>query len=101
MAEHKVLYRNSDGVRRTSITDDDHPGVLRVYTEVQADAILKSIEEARDVVALTPRAANKHLARVPMTVYEQSILENWDEAKWAKWLNDPDNEAFRVWRGRV
>ncbi len=101
MAQHKVLYRNSDGVRRTSITNDDRPGEISVYTEVEADAILKSIEEAREVVALTPRSMNKHLARVPMTVYETSVVEQWDEAKWKKWLNDPDNAAFRVWQGRV
>lgn len=38
---------------------------------------------------------------VPLFVWEQSEREQWDEADWAKWLNDPDNAAFRVWPGRV
>jgi hypothetical protein len=36
-----------------------------------------------------------------MTIYEQSIHEGWTDKDWAKWLNDPDNRAFRVWRGSV
>lgn len=81
------------------ITDDAAPGVLQVFTEVQMDEVLKSIERAREEVV--PGSTNKLVARVPMTVYEQSLLEQWDEDQWKHWLNDPDNEAFRVWRGRV
>ena len=48
------------------------------------------------------RGTNKLLARaVPMTVYERSIVENWDDDDWKRWLNDPDNAAFRIWPGRV
>lgn len=85
------------------ITDDEKPGQIRVFTEVEMDGVLKSIEEAREVEAQRGggRPTNKHLARVPMTVYEKSIIEQWDEADWTKWLNDPDNAAFRVWPGRV
>ena len=44
----------------------------------------------------------KLIARgVPLFVYEQSEREMWDEKRWAQWLNDPDNAAFRVWPGRV
>lgn len=102
MSEHKVLYRNRDGVRRTLITDDDRPGEVRVFTEVDMDGVLESIKEAREVNALRPRKSSmRHLARVPMTVYEKSILENWGEDDWQRWLNDPDNAAFRVDKGRV
>jgi hypothetical protein len=47
------------------------------------------------------RSTNKLVARAPLTVYEQSIRENWDEEQWRRWLNDPDNAAFRVWKGRL
>lgn len=44
----------------------------------------------------------KLIARgVPAFVWEQSEREGWDEKRWAQWLNDPDNAAFRVWRGTV
>lgn len=102
MAEHKVLYRNrGDGVRRTMITDSDTPGQLKVFTEVEMDEVLESIKRAREVEISRGRPVNRHLARVPMTVYEQSLVEQWDEADWKKWLNDPANAAFRVWPGQV
>lgn len=43
------------------------------------------------------------VAEVPMVVIERAMREGWinDQAAWAKWLNDPDNRAFRVWEGRV
>ena len=47
------------------------------------------------------KGAMKLVARVPVTIYEQSVREEWDDAKWAQWLNDPDNRAFRVWEGTV
>jgi hypothetical protein len=100
--ERKLVYRDSDGVRRTMITDEDSPGLLRVFTEVQMDEVLESIKRAREVdESRGPFPMNRHLARVPMTVYEQSLLEQWDDDRWKRWLNDPDNEAFRVNRGRV
>lgn len=101
MPEHKVMYRNRDGVRRWSYTDDDKPGKIGVYTEVDMDRVLESIKEAQEYEASRTRPLHRHLARIPMTVYERSIHEGWDEAKWKQWLNDPANDAFRVWRGRV
>ncbi len=101
MTEYKVLYHNRDGVRRTMIEDDEAPGKLRVFTEVQMDRVIESIKEAQDFEASRSKPLNRHLARIPMTVYEQSVLEQWDDAKWRSWLNDPDNSAFRVYRGRV
>lgn len=102
MVERRFTYYNADGVRREMITDDERPYQLRTYTTVQMDEVLQSIEEAREVEASRGgRPVNKHLARVPMTVMEQSIHEQWDEADWRKWLNDPENAAFRVWQGRV
>lgn len=94
------MYRNSgDGVRRTSIVDSETPHILRVHTEVEMDEVLESIKRDRDNIR--PGSTNKLLARVPMTVMEQSIHEQWDDADWKKWLNDPANAAFRVWPGQV
>ncbi len=101
MPEHKVLYRNSYGVRRTSVYDDEKPHQLSVFTEVQMDGVLESIKEAQEFEASRNFPLHRHLARVPMTVYETSIVEQWDEDRWKKWLNDPDNAALRVWPGRV
>lgn len=97
--ETRVVYHSRDGVIRTSISDSENPFQLRVFTEVEMDAVLEGIK--RDREAVRPGSTNKLLARVPMTVMEQSIHEQWDEADWKKWLNDPDNAHFRVWQGNV
>lgn len=97
--ESRIVYHNRDGVRRTSIVDSETPHVLRVNTEVDLTETLESIKRARE--AVVHGSTNKHLAVVPMTVYEKSLVEHWDDNDWKKWLNDPDNAAFRVWQGRV
>lgn len=79
--------------------DSEDPYKLRVFTEVEMDSVLESVKRDRDNIR--PGSTNKLVARVPMTIMEQSIHEQWDEADWKKWLNDPDNAAFRVWQGRV
>lgn len=97
--ESRIVYRNSDGVKRTALVDYEQPHKFTVHTEVEMDEVLEGIKRARESVV--PGSTNKLVARIPMTVYEQSLLEQWDEADWKKWLNDPDNAAFRVWQGRV
>lgn len=99
MAESKLTYRNSDGIRRTSIVDTDRPDQITIYTEADMTVVIEGIKALRDVQ--DPKSTHRHLARIPMTVYEQSIHEDWDEAKWTQWLNDPDNAMFRVYQGRV
>jgi hypothetical protein len=100
MAERKVIYRNGDGVRRTMIWEDTDPYTVHVQTQVDMTQALENNKVMRE---LHPRrSTNKLLARaVPMTVAEQAIRENWDDSDWKKWLNDPDNAAFRIWPGRV
>lgn len=98
--ESTYVYRNSDGVKRTSIVDKDDPWKLKVYTEVEMDGVIESIKMAREE-GHKPGSANRLVARVPMTIMEQSIHEQWEESDWKKWLNDPDNAAFRIWQGRV
>jgi hypothetical protein len=100
MVEIKRVYRDSGGVRRTSITDDEYPDRLVVYTEMDMGRIIENNQIMRE---LHPRrSTNKLLARgVPLTVAEKAMREQWDERDWAKWLDDPDNAAFRVWQGRV
>ncbi len=93
------VYQEMDGIRRTVFFDEDDPNTFSTNVEMDAEPI---VETNRVLQELHPvKSTNKLIARVPMTVYEQSIHENWDEDKWKKWLNDPDNAAFRIWKGRV
>lgn len=99
MARH-VYYSAGGHIRRTLLTDWEQPYKLVVQTEIDLSDVERN---NRELAELHPRnSRNKLIARgVPATVWEQSIHEQWDEADWAKWLNDPDNKAFRVWPGRV
>lgn len=100
MAEIKRVYRDDGTCKRIMIWEDSDPDTIHVYTEQDMTQVIENNKVMRE---LHPkRGANKLLARgVPMTVAEQSIREQWDDNDWKKWLNDPDNAAFRVWPGRV
>ena len=100
MTERKVTYRDDGAVKRTMIWEDEDPNIIHVYTEQD---LTQAIENNKVVREHHPRrSTNKLIARgVPITVAEQAMLEGWDEQDWAKWLNDPDNAAFRIWKGRV
>lgn len=99
MAEVKHVYRDSFGVKRTMIADDVDDTVFHVNTELVLDEILDSVQRDRELQVAG--SANKTVARVPMTIVEQSIHEQWDDDQWKRWLNDPQNEPFRIWKGRV
>jgi len=100
MAERKVVYRDDGAVKRTMIWEDDQPEIVHVLTELD---MTQTIENNKVMRELHPtKSNNKLLARgVPMTVAEQALREQWDANDWKKWLNDPDNAAFRIWPGRV
>lgn len=99
MAQYSFTYQKSDGISRRVIADRDTPDEFTIHTEVELDEILKGIERDRELVPA--RQTNRVVARVPLTIYEQSVREGWDEGDWKKFLNDPANEPFRIWRGRV
>lgn len=97
--ESRIVYHNDGAVKRTSIVDDAEPNILRVDTELDLEDTLESIKRDRELHPV--KSNNKLVARVPMTVMEKSIHEQWGDDDWKRWLNDPDNAAFRIWRGRV
>jgi hypothetical protein len=98
--ERKIVYRDDGAVKRTMVWEDDDPSTIRVYTEQD---LTQAIENNKILRELHPRrSTNKLVARgVPISVAEKAMLEQWDEQDWARWLDDPDNAAFRVWQGRV
>jgi len=98
--ERKFVYRDDGAIKRTMVWEDETPELFHVYTEQD---LTQAIENNKIMAELHPRrSVNKLLARgVPVTVYEKSVLEDWGDDDWAKWLDDPDNKAFRVWSGRV
>jgi hypothetical protein len=100
MAEKKVIYRDDGTVKRTMIWEDDQPEIVHVQT---TQDLTQTLENNKIMREMHPRrSTNKLLARgVPVSVAERAMREEWDESDWKKWLNDPDNAAFRVWPGQV
>jgi hypothetical protein len=99
MAERKQVYHEDLGVRRTLITDSDKPDRVIVDTKVDCTQLIENNKMLGELHSTN--SVNKMVARVPMTIYERSINEGWDDDDWKRWLNDPDNKMFRVWQGRV
>lgn len=97
--EHKKVYKDADGVRRTLVVDETTPNVFGVFTEQKLDEIFEGI--IRDRENHKERSVNKLLARIPMIVYERARHENWDEDDWRKFLNSSEAAPFRIWQGRV
>ena len=51
----------------------------------------------------TPGKTFRHAAEIPMVIWTKALCEGWhnDRAAWKKWLNNRDNQCFRVWKGRI
>lgn len=96
MAERKHVYHDSDGVRRTMIWDDEEKDTIHVLTEQDIEPILMSVARDREIMAHD--GVNKLIGRVPVSVYERAVLEEWDEGDWKRWWNG-DGRPFRIWRG--
>lgn len=92
---------------------DQHGNAIRVaHTDTSGERyVFETIEDHEPTIEsakvlrehVTSKDTFRHVARVPLTVYEKALREGWadDQDKWRRWLNDPDNAAFRVWEGQV
>jgi hypothetical protein len=95
-----LVYTSAYGtVRREIHVDPDNP---YRFTQVTSLIYPDNFEATNRELAETQTGDMKLIARgVPLFVWEESERCQWDEKRWAQWLNDPDNAAFRVWKGRV
>jgi hypothetical protein len=75
-------------------------GVTRVETRQEVSHI---IDAAKMLADETPGKDFRHMAYVPKTVLDQAFNEGWfhDKAAWKRWLNAPENQCFRTWKGRA
>jgi hypothetical protein len=99
MPERKFVYQDGFGMRRTLVWDEAEPDKFGVFAEADMSnlAALNAYQGEKE----SARHATTTLARVPFPIWEKAYHENWDEADWNRFLNDPDNAHFRVWRGRL
>ena len=102
MAEHRVTYQDANGVRRTLILDDERPNRVVVHTEQVLDEILAGVQRRRELMRQGGHI--RHLAQMPVDIYERSVHERWgpdDDAKMAQGVAQAEAEPFRIWKGRV
>lgn len=107
MAEQRFLLDQHGSVLRTVdydpwSVDGTRDGGRMLWSESQeCDGIVAA--NLRDREVDQSKRMFRHAARIPMPVVAQAFREGWadDTARWRRWLNDPDNAAFRVWQGRV
>jgi hypothetical protein len=98
MSERKRVYRDSDGIKRTLIWDDEDDSKVTVKTEQDLEEILEGAARRRD--DHNPRADMWGVGYVPVSVWEQSVREQWDEAAWRRWWNG-EGRPFRTSPGWV
>jgi hypothetical protein len=98
LADKSLLDFNEGERRRVIIHKED--GVSRVETQQDVSPIIKA---AKAMSEQTPGKDMRHAAFIPKTVLDQAFIEGWfhDKAAWKRWANDPANEAFRTWKGRL
>lgn len=76
----------------------DRGGTVTLEERQDCTAIVDAVKELGD--ANTTRKATwwRHQAVIPDVVLNRAFREGWfhDAAAWRRWMNDPDNRAFRV-----
>tara|TARA_R100000734_G_scaffold10909_1_gene8202 strand:+ start:3548 stop:3838 length:291 start_codon:yes stop_codon:yes gene_type:complete len=93
----RTLIDSKTGSTSEFITEDD-----KIIYHTKQD-IQPVIEHCKALAENKPGKDFRHVAEVPMVIYQKAMREGWvkDKAKWKKWLNDPDNKVFRTWQGKV
>jgi hypothetical protein len=100
MSERRRVYRDSDGIRRTMLWDDEDPNQVTVKTAQDIEPILDGIARDRETMR---HGTNKLAARLPVFIYENLVARGIinDEDRFKAWLNGPEAAPWRVWRGRL
>jgi len=98
MAKKQILNAIPEARRVTIMHEQDG----KHFVETKQDCA--HIIEAAKILADEPPGKDfRHAAFIPEEVLNQAFLEGWfhDKAKWKAWANDPANEGFRTWKGRL
>ncbi|NNM74755.1 hypothetical protein [Enterovirga aerilata] len=103
MATQQTVYEARGTLKRILVNDplDGFYGQFTAVAEQECEPLIEENKALREMQ--TGKERFRLVARVPVPIYEQALREGWayDDAKWRKWLNDPDNRAFRVSEERV
>lgn len=95
-------------IRESGIVDRLHDGnVVTVEQDVTAiiEACAREGSEANRLRGFKKPEEFRHVAEIPLAAVEIALAQGMDilrdEDALKKWLNNPENKAFRVHQGRV
>ena len=103
MAERMRIYRDSDGIKKTMIWDDEDSSQVTIKTEQDLTEILDGIARDRELSAGRRARDQEPTHRIPTIVYEDLKLRGIadDDDAFRKWLNSSEATPWRIRAGTV
>lgn len=82
-------------------SDTNDPTVFHHILREDLDPMIKEARMLQE--HLDPNSHWKPVAHIPAAVVQQMMADgSWEDTTHLKrWLNDHDNQCFRIWQGRV
>lgn len=98
MSKKALLDALPDSLRKTILHEED--GHFRIESRQDVEPIIKA---AKILAEETPGKDFRHAAFVPETELNRAFTEGWfhDPQAWKRWANDPANDCYRTWKGRL
>lgn len=105
----KIPIENT-GITKTILHSDDSEGKIHIETTQDVQPVLEENKIRRNLGEFHNKKKDwYHAASIPLVVVEQLVKKGImhphgavkDKARFKKWVNDPDNRAFRIWQGNV
>ena len=101
MAREALKRDLLNGISSDLLTDDDHGGFKIVHSQ-NIDELLKRNRDLEELHS-APGRDMRLAASIPVPLWNElvhlGIADDPEALK--KWLNRPENEPFRVWKGRM
>ena len=106
----KKLPIENTGITKTILHSDDSEGKIHIETTQDIQPVLEENKIRRNLGEFHNKKKDwYHAASIPLVVVQQLVKKGImhphgavkDKARFKKWVNDPDNRAFRIWQGNV
>tara|TARA_R110002072_G_scaffold94434_1_gene208653 strand:- start:1086 stop:1376 length:291 start_codon:yes stop_codon:yes gene_type:complete len=93
----RTVIDHKTGLKNEFITEDNKD-IFHTTQDVQP-----IIEHCKILADNKPGKDIRHVAEVPLIVYQRACREGWanDMSQWRRWLNNSDNKVFRTWQGKL
>ncbi len=105
----KIPIENT-GITKTILHSDDSEGKIHIETTQDVQPVLEENKIRRNLGEFHNKKKDwYHAASIPLVVVQQLVKKGImhphgavkDKARFKKWVNDPDNRAFRIWQGNL